>query len=581
MATVYIEVFGGRQLAMNMEVTGKYDSEPSTCIQQSVPGTTPRPPLPERFEIIVIGGGINGVAIARECARGGRRVLLLEKDDFGAGTTSRSTRIIHGGLRYLENGEIGLVRESLRERERLLCERPHLIRPTRFVFALNESSRHSAMELRAGLWLYRQLGGSGNHGIGPKADLLELEKNLDRGHRWSLFDYEDAQCEYPERLVAEWLSEALQSGLEARNHMEVLEVRTQDDRVQGVVVRDHFTGDEQYIRAEWVVNATGPWADRVYATTKLKHAEPMIGGVRGSHIVVPTFKGAPKAAVYSEASDGRPGFVIPWIGQILVGTTEIPNQTSPDQAHATVNEITYLLEMVNRLFPSAKLSRADISYTFSGIRPLPYQHQGSPHSVTRRHMIRNHAEEGAMGMLSIIGGKLTTAAELARQCARRMGVRVRRPGEVRVAAGPASGIESTVAQWARVVSEQSGISECQARAIAGWHGSRALAIIQSARQDEKLRQPLCEHSEHIVAEAIEAARFECAMTLSDILLRRVPVALSPCFSGECARTAATRIAGVLCREADIEEGLERFHLERSAFLRKPGVSWSDPVKQIA
>ena len=145
---------------MNMEVTSWYDSEPSTCIQKSVPVTVPRPPLAERFEIIVIGGGINGVAIARECARAGRRVLLVEKDDFGSGTTSRSTRIIHGGLRYLENGEIGLVRESLRERERLLCERPHLIRPTRFVFALNEGSRHSAMELRAGLWLYKQLGGT-------------------------------------------------------------------------------------------------------------------------------------------------------------------------------------------------------------------------------------------------------------------------------------------------------------------------------------------------------------------------------------------------------------------------------------
>ena len=546
-----------------------------------MPGTTPRPPLSERFEIIVIGGGINGVAIARECARAGRRVLLLEKDDFGAGTTSRSTRIIHGGLRYLENGEIGLVRESLRERERLLRERPHLIRSTRFVFALNETSRHSAMELRAGLWLYRRLGGNGNHHVAAKTDLRELEKNLDKGHRWSLFDYEDGQCEYPERLVAEWLSEALQSGLEARNHMEVLEVRTQEGRVQGVLTRDQFTGEEQFVQAEWVVNATGPWADKVYATTKLKHDEPMVGGVRGSHIVVPVFAGAPKSAVYSEAADGRPGFVIPWIGQILIGTTEVPDSASPDRARASGSEITYLLEMVNRLFPAAKLTRTDIAYTFSGIRPLPYQQKSSPHSVTRKHIIRNHAEEGAMGMLTIIGGKLTTAAELARQCARRMGVRVRRPGEVRVAAGPASGIESTVAQWARVVSEQAGITECQAKAIAGWHGSRALSIIQSARNDENLRQPLCEHSDHIVAEAIEAARFECAMTLSDILLRRVPVALNPCFSGECARTAATRIATVLCREADVEEALERFHRERSAFLHKPEANWSDPFERAA
>jgi glycerol-3-phosphate dehydrogenase len=566
---------------INRHLAGFLDFGCATCILLTVPGTTPRPPLPERFEIVVIGGGINGVAIARECARAGRRVLLLEKDDFASGTTSRSTRIIHGGLRYLENGEMGLVRESLRERERLLRERPHLVKPTRFVFALNESSRHSAMELRAGLWLYRRLGGNGNHPQNSKTDLRELESNLDKGHKWSLFDYEDGQCEYPERLVAEWLSEALGAGIEARNHMEVMEVRTQDGRVDGVALRDQFTGDEQFIRAEWVVNATGPWADRVYATTKLTHDRPMIGGVRGSHIVVPEFVGCPKSAVYSEAADGRPGFVIPWTGQILVGTTEIPDQSSPDHAQPTGAEITYLLDMVNRLFPSAKLTRSDISYAFSGIRPLPFQEKGSPHAITRKHMIRNHAEEGALGMLSIIGGKLTTAAELARQCAHKMGIGTSGPKEVRVAAGPASGIESTVTQWARVVSQQSGITERQAKAIAGWHGSRALAIIQSARSDEKLREPLCEHSDHIVAEAIEAARYECAMTLSDILLRRVPVALNPCFSGECARTAATRIAGVLCRAADIEEGLERFHRERSAFLKKPGASWSDPVERAA
>lgn len=555
-------------------------SSAGTCIQPFVPGSTPRPPLATRFEIVVVGGGINGVAIARECARAGRRVLLLEKHDFAAGTTSRSTRIIHGGLRYLENGELGLVRESLRERERLLNERPHLVRPTRFVFALNETSRHSALEVRAGLWLYRQLGGNG-HKRTPAVDLKALEQNLDKGHRWSLFDYDDAQCEYPERLAAEWLAEALHCGLEARNHTEVIEVSTRDGRVQGVLVRDAFTKEEQFIRAEWVVNATGPWADELYATTKLTRNKPMIGGVRGSHIVVPQFAGCPTTALYTEASDGRPSFVIPWAGQLLVGTTEVPDRGSPDVTHASASEVTYLLEMVNRLFPTAKLTRSDIAYTFAGIRPLPFSESGNPHSVTRRHIIRNHAEEGAMGMLSIIGGKLTTAAELARQCARKLGVRTAKPAPSLVAAGPASGIESTVSQWARVVAEQTGITERQAKSVAAWHGSRALAIIHSARLDEKLRMPLCEHSDHIVAEAVEAARFECAMTLSDILLRRVPVALNPCFSGECARTAATRISAVLCPENDIEEALERFHQERSAFLRKPGPSWSDPAERAA
>src|SRR5437762_2315928 len=178
-----------------------------------------RPPLEgERFQVIVIGGGINGVAIARECARGGKRTLLVEQHDFASGTTSRSTRIIHGGLRYLEYGEIGLVRESLRERQRLVGEKPHLVRPMHFVLALDENSRRSALSVRAGLWIYRRMGG---RGLGPesaKDDQLKLERLLDSGRRWSIFSFEDAQCEFPERVVAEWLVEALDAGAVTRNH---------------------------------------------------------------------------------------------------------------------------------------------------------------------------------------------------------------------------------------------------------------------------------------------------------------------------------------------------------------------------
>lgn len=546
-----------------------------------MPARTPRAPLADRFEIVVIGGGINGVAIARECARAGRRVLLLEKNDYSSGTTSRSTRIIHGGLRYLENGEIGLVRESLRERRRLVRERPHLVRPMRFVFALNQASRHSALELRAGLWLYRLLSGGPSSTESTRIDLAKVERQLERADHWALFDYEDAQCEFPERLVAEWLCEGLQAGVEARNHMEVLEVSVRAGRVAGVIVRDTFTDEERFIGANWVVNATGPWADELYATTNLERSTPMVSGVRGSHIVLPVFAGAPSAALYTEAIDGRPIFIIPWSGQMLVGTTEIPDRGSPDGVTPSSAEVTYLLDMVNRLFPAAQVKRSDIFYAFSGIRPLPYHDHSAPHSVTRRHIIHNHAEEGAVGMLSIIGGKLTTAAELARQCARKLGIRTRDSRPVLVAAGAASGFESTVAEWAHTVSEHSGITAAQARAIAGWHGSRALSIIHLARTDQVMRMPLCEHSDHIVAEAIGAARYEGAMTLADILLRRVPVGLLPCFSAECAREAVTRIAAAASCPVDIEDSLERFRTERNAFLVRPAASWLDRGERAA
>src|ERR1700753_1045760 len=161
----------------------------------------PRPSLEgQHFHVVVIGGGINGVAIARECARAGKRVLLLEQNDFASGVTSRSTRIIHGGLRYLGHGEVALVRESVRARERLLRERAHLVQPVHFLFLLNEQSQRSAMKVRAGLWLYQQIAGR------KTADLSEMEikrvqRTLDAGHQWLLLNYEDAQCEFPERLV--------------------------------------------------------------------------------------------------------------------------------------------------------------------------------------------------------------------------------------------------------------------------------------------------------------------------------------------------------------------------------------------
>src|SRR6202166_4483064 len=161
----------------------------------------------QHFHVVVIGGGINGVALARECARAGKRTLLVEQNDFASGVTSRSTRIIHGGLRYLEHGELALVKESVRERERLLRERSHLVHPVHFLFLLNEQSQRNAMKVRAGLWLYQRLAGK-TSSVLSEMELKRVERALDAGHQWSIFNYEDAQCEFPEPLVAEWALEA-------------------------------------------------------------------------------------------------------------------------------------------------------------------------------------------------------------------------------------------------------------------------------------------------------------------------------------------------------------------------------------
>jgi glycerol-3-phosphate dehydrogenase len=536
----------------------------------SVPGTN-RPSLEaQHFQVLVIGGGINGVAIARQCARAGRRTLLVEQNDFAAGTTSRSTRLIHGGLRYLEQGDIGQVRESLRERQSLLRTHPHLVHPIQFVMALGGNSRRSALQVRTGLWLYRQFGG---RKLGPERAEQErgkLERLLDSGQRWATFDFEDAQCEFPERLVAEWLVDAGKAGAVIRNHTQVLAIDIANGRAKGALLRDQITGKDERVEAAWIINATGPWIDQLCQRSRVRTQQPLVGGVRGSHIVLPRFAGAPDAAVYAEAVDGRPVFVIPWNDQLLVGTTEVPDHSDPAKTAPTADEIDYLLKSLLRIFPRARVTANDIRYSFAGIRPLPYSPKSDPHATTRRHFLHDHAGEGAARLISIVGGKLTTAAKLARQCASRIGIPLKR--QVPVATPIAESIDPMLDSWVLQIAEAAGVSETSAKAIAEWHGPRTVAIAQMARSSPEMRAPLCRHSEHIVAEAMDAFANEYAISMADVLLRRVPVALGGCWSDACSRDATSRIRAAMgWTDEHAAAELESFEMERAAFLRRPRV----------
>jgi glycerol-3-phosphate dehydrogenase len=520
-----------------------------------------------RFDIAVIGGGINGVAIARECARAGRQTLLLEQNDFSSGTTSRSTRIIHGGLRYLEHGELGLVAESLRERQRLLSERPHLVRPRRFLLALPPEGNRSALAVRAALWAYRWFGGS-HASRGSGSTVSEFSRQLDAGRRWLLFPYEDAQCEFPERLVAEWLAEACQAGTIARNYAEALEIEVRDGRALSLVFRDQLDGTEQRVEATHFINATGPWVDQFCQRASLTSGQRLVGGIRGSHVVLPTFPNAPKSAVYSEAADGRGFFVIPWNEQLLVGTTEVQDDGDPGTARPSPTEIDYLLHSFTALFPHHPVTTNDVRYAFAGIRPLPYAPGREYAAITRRAILHDHAGEGAAGLMSVVGGKLTTAASLARRCVGEMGISVKREPLVEVAIAPADGLESSLRQWGREISCRAQISEASARVIAEWHGRRAMCVARLAASAEPLRARLCEHSSHLAAEAVAAVQYESAVHLGDILLRRVPVALGACWSAACSRTAAERIGKALDWASHrMEEELEGFENERQQFLQ--------------
>jgi glycerol-3-phosphate dehydrogenase len=528
----------------------------------------PRPPLEgQHFQVVIIGGGINGVALARECARAGKRTLLVEQNDFASGVTSRSTRIIHGGLRYLEHGELGLVRESVRERERLLRERSHLVHPVHFLFLLNEQNQRSAMKVRAGLWLYQRIAGRKPADL-SEMELKRVERALDAGHQWTIFNYEDAQCEFPERLVAEWMMEAAEAGAVVRNHCEVLAVNVTQGRARGVLLRDRISGKDERVEAGWIVNCTGPWADRICQRSSVRTGKPMLGGVRGSHIVLPRFSGAPSTGLYIEAADGRPVFVLPWNEQMLVGTTEIADTGDPAKTAPSNEEIEYLLRTVTKLFPKAKISAHDIQYAFAGIRPLPNSPGSKASAVTRRHFLHDHTPDGAARLISVIGGKLTTAASLARECARKIGIPVREPGMM--AMGPGSSLDPMLDQEILEIARAGSVSEETARGMMEWHGQRAMDIARMALVSAELRAPVCPHSSHIVAEVVEAYRKEFAVTLADVLMRRVPVALGACWSESCSREAALRIGAVLgWNEQALGENLESFETERTAFMKRP------------
>jgi glycerol-3-phosphate dehydrogenase len=259
----------------------------------------------QHFQVAVIGGGVMGVAIARECARAGKRTLLVEQHDFAAGTTSRSSRIL-SGLRALAHGEISAARASLGERERLLRYHPHLAHPAHFLLALDSQSRRSALSMRTALWLYRRITHVAADSSAFAMERKKLERALDAGKRWTILDYEDAQCDFPERLVAEWLVEAIAAGAVARNHTQAVAIDVANGRARGLLVRNWISNREEKVEATWVINATGPWVDRTCQRAAGRTSRPLVIGERGSHIVVSHFPGAPSTAVHGETIDGRP-----------------------------------------------------------------------------------------------------------------------------------------------------------------------------------------------------------------------------------------------------------------------------------
>ena len=514
--------------------------------------------MSDDYDAIIIGAGINGAGIARDAALRGLRVLLLDKGDLASGASGWSTRLIHGGLRYLEYGEIGLVRESLREREILLRIAPHLVKPLAMVVPLyDEANRRPKWMIRAGMLAY---------------DALSFDKSLSRHRFWNRDEtlrqaaglrseklqgaavYYDAQVEYPERLVVENALDAQAHGAEIRTYARVSRLITENGAVRGVEYTDE-TGDHT-ARAPVVLNVAGPWVDSLLRGIA---PQPLIGGTKGSHIVAQPFAGAPDGAIYVEArSDRRPFFIIPWQGLCLIGTTDLPFTGDLDNISATESEIAYLLDETNWLFPNAKLTRESVLYTYSGVRPLPFVAANRPAGITRRHFIHNHAPNFS-GLFSIVGGKLTTYRSLAEEAADAIFHHL--------------GLRNTLCRTAELPLPGAGERENErtGERLRRVYGALAKEVLRLAQQSELLAEIFDPATGAIAAEIVHSVRHELAQNLCDILLRRTMVGLNE-NAGIRADEAAARIAQQhlgwtperAAREvADYRAFVNRFHPRRN------------------
>jgi len=480
--------------------------------------------LSQKWDVIVVGGGINGSAIARDAALRGLKVLVLEKEDISSGTSAWSTRLIHGGLRYLEYFEFYLVRESLAERERLLRNAPHLVKPLGMAFPFYKQNRRPAWMIRMGMILY---------------DVLSYDKSLDHHHILSpqqVFEqvgalnpeglsgaamYYDCQVAYAERLSVENILSAQDQGATFLNYARVNRFIMDGNRVCGVEFQDLLDQKTYTVSAELVVNVGGPWVDEVLKGVG-KPLKRLIGGTKGSHLVVPVFPGAPKIAVYFEArADGRPMFVIPWTGRILIGTTDLPYQGDLDHVEIDDEEMTYLMNEANGIFPSAQINLEKILYTYSGIRPLPYVGEKKTAAITRRHIIHDHAPE-VEGLISIIGGKLTTFRNLAEQCVDLIGKKLNRslkPCITHKLHLPGAG-EGSFVEFQKQFMAKSGFEQDIASHLAEIYGVRAEKILALTQKEPKLKERLHAGEPMIAAEVIFAFEEEQAETIQDVLLRR-------------------------------------------------------------
>jgi glycerol-3-phosphate dehydrogenase len=479
----------------------------------------------ERFDLLILGGGITGAGVALDAATRGLRVALIDKGDFAGGTSSISSKLVHGGLRYLEHGDFRLVREALRERAHLLRNAPHLVRPLRFVLPLYQGARVPAWKWRVGLFLYDLLAGRGNIQRSRLLPLRRIEQEFPELRRRGLLgglEYHDAQMD-DARLCIEVLRTAAIHGATVGNYIEAVGFEHDGAAISGVRARDHLSGGEFSIAARQVVNATGPWGDGVRRLAG-EDSGPLLRPTKGVHLVAPG-RGLRTAFLFLHPADGRVFFVIPWMNRTLTGTTDTLSDDSPDGVQATDADEAYLLEGFNHYFDEP-LRSADLLSRFAGLRPLIAERPGAPSDLSREfELVR-----GPGGLLTAAGGKYTTYRHMAEvitdAIVDRLGMRARcRTMDLALDGAPAQPWASfRVAATARLADEFSLASRSAAHLVERY-GRRAEEIATITRENVALLQPVVPSEPEIQAEFVYHREQEMAYTAGDFLLRRTRLGL--------------------------------------------------------
>ena len=528
------------------------------------------------FDAVVIGGGMAGAGVARDLALRGASVALFEKGDFASGTSSKSSKLIHGGLRHLELAEFRLVRESLREKKTLERLAPHLVRPLPFLVPVYRGSKRGLITVRIGMWLYDLLTPgkqTERFRVVPPVEALALEPSIQAADLRGAGYYFDDLLLFPERLCLENALSAARHGARVHNYCEVEEVTRGPRGLDGVRVRDLLTGQVHTARAPVIVNCAGPWVDRLRELAGVREAGArVLRTTKGIHCLLPRMT---EHAVYLSTADDRMIFVIPWRQFSMVGTTDTDFDGDPDRLWATREEVEYLLGAVRPALPDPRVTLDQVVYTYAGVRPLAFEEGSSASRVSRDHKVVVEGDGGRF--LSITGTKLTCFRSLAEEVGDRVMRALGRRVPSRTAELTLEGLDDEAGKieartWMDVSEEMAatGLSRETLEILVETYGRGFARVLALLRKLPDGAERLCPRNPEIVAQLHHAVREEMAVSLQDFLLRRTGIGQSPCLGLDCFESVGRRMGELAAwspRRLQAELEAYRAQVERSLKFR--------------